>query len=68
MIVWVLFMVFLVPIPGFGKYNFVHEYTTAEECQTEKIRILPDMRASYPGDTSFTLECHKREKKKPQGE
>ena len=32
-------------------------YTSLEECQTSKVTITADMTASYPGDTSFRLEC-----------
>jgi hypothetical protein len=32
-------------------------YSSLEDCQTAKVTITADMSASYPGDTSFRLEC-----------
>ena len=32
-------------------------YDSLEDCQTAKVSITTDMVSSYPGDTSFRLEC-----------
>lgn len=63
MIVWVLFLVLVVPVEGFHSRTFIEKYSTEEECTTEMKRILSDMKNAYPGDTSFEFECVPREKK-----
>lgn len=57
---WILVFVVLIEVQGIDTVTALEKYTTKELCQSEKARILIEMEKSYPGDTSWTLECRFR--------
>lgn len=58
---WALILIFLDPVPGFDRAYLLEQYKTYEECAPEADRVFKDMQAAYPGDTSFTIQCVRRD-------
>lgn len=55
---WVLVIVILSTVAGTDKTTVLEKYDTYNECYHEQVRISAAMEEAYPGDHTFTLECH----------
>lgn len=58
--VWLLLMVLVSPVPGLETNTLLNKFDVEADCRTEEKRIGRDMADSYPGDTSFRIECQER--------
>lgn len=63
--VWILFLVLVTPVPGIENFTFLNKFDTLEACKIEEARIGAEMATAYPGDTSFRIECQKKEQITP---
>ncbi len=60
MSIWVLLMVLLTAVDGFGSSYQLNTFDTREECTIERDRIGFEMAESYPADLGFRIECREK--------
>ena len=54
---WLLVMILLNDVQGFGKTVVLNTYATSQECQTERNRVGYEMAAAYPYERDFVIAC-----------
>lgn len=54
---WILVLIILVPVVGVSQVTKLEEYNKEQQCIAEKARVMEEMRKTYPGDDTWTMEC-----------